>query len=86
MAEDGGVFSHLHPQGNGSMGAALAFTRREFGASAAQRLTEEICAPLGPGKVLAFPHVFPKPGSYRLWVQAKADGKVETAAFRVEVK
>lgn len=86
MAEDGSVFSHLHPQGNGSMGAAIAFTRRELGTSAAQKLAEEICAPLGPDRALGFPYVFPKPGNYRLWVQAKAGGKVETGAFRIEVK
>ncbi len=86
MAEDGTVFSHLHPQGNGSMGAAIAFTRRELGTSAAQKLAEDICAPLGPDRALGFPYVFPKPGNYRLWVQAKAGGKVETGNFRIEVK
>ena len=85
MAEDGSVFSHLHPQGNGSMGAAIAFTRRELGTSAAQKLAEEICAPLGPDRALGFPYVFPKPGNYRLWVQAKAGGKVGTGAFSISV-
>ncbi len=86
MAEDGSVFSHLHPQGNGSMGAAIAFTRREFGTSAAQKLAEEICAPLGADRALRFPYVFPKPGNYRLWVQAKAGAKVETGEFRLTVR
>ena len=86
MAEDGSVFSHLHPQGNGSMGAAIAFTRREFGTSAAQKLAEEICAPLGADRTLSFPYVFPKPGNYRLWVQAKVGGKVETGEFRLAVR
>lgn len=85
MAEDGSVFSHIHPQGNGSMGAAIAFTRREFGTSAAQKLAEEICAPLGADRTLSFPYVFPKPGNYRLWVQAKAGAKVGTGAFRLTV-
>ena len=35
--------------------------------------------------VVSFPYEFPKPGRYRLWVQVKSGGKVQTGVFDVEV-
>lgn len=35
---------------------------------------------------VAFPYAFPKTGSYRLWLQVKYSGKIQTAAFDVEVE
>jgi hypothetical protein len=37
-----------------------------------------------PG-ALSFPYEFPKAGRYRLWVQVKIAGKVQTAVFDAEV-
>ena len=34
---------------------------------------------------VTFPFVFPVPGSYRIFVQVKVDGSVETAVFDVDV-
>jgi hypothetical protein len=39
----------------------------------------------GTGGALAFPFAFPGPGEYRLFVQVKRAGSVETASFRVVV-
>ena len=38
-----------------------------------------------PTDVVSFPFVFPAPGAYRIFVQVKIDGAVETAVFDVEV-
>ena len=35
---------------------------------------------------VAFPYGFPKPGSYRVFVQVKLAGKVETGAFDIRVE
>ena len=35
---------------------------------------------------MTFPFVFPEPGPYRVFVQVKVGGAVETAAFDVEVQ
>jgi hypothetical protein len=38
-----------------------------------------------PTDVVSFPFVFPAPGAYRIFVQVKIDGTVETAVFDSEV-
>jgi hypothetical protein len=37
------------------------------------------------GSILSFPYAFPKPGQYRMWVQMRLNGRVETAVFDLAI-
>ena len=89
--EDGTVFTHLHPAGSVSIAAQQVFQIRA-GERPPRRITpemmEKLCQPQASGQPqqpLVFPYEFPKPGRYRLWVQAKVDGRVRTGVFETEV-
>jgi hypothetical protein len=95
MREDGAVYIHLHPMGTVSAAAQAAFRERTPGdtvwGTLGRRLTAAgaIQAALGHPPMLSgrasFPYAFPEPGAYRIWVQVKRHGIVETALFRVSV-
>ncbi len=48
-------------------------------------MTSQASPGMSHGETLSFPFVFPGPGQYRLFVQVKRRGVVETAAFDVQV-
>jgi hypothetical protein len=84
---DGTVFAHLHPVGTISMAAQEFFTAqaaRETGVAAPMDHSQHL-RHAGAGNAVSFPYLFPRPGSYRLWVQAKVDGRVITGVFDLEV-
>jgi hypothetical protein len=100
MREDGQVYVHLHPSGSTSMAARQAFELRDRGDttragrlrlddSAGADMVGHVMTPETddewPGEV-EFPYAFPQPGEYRVWVQLRLDGKVETARFDVMVR
>ncbi|HEU5219231.1 MAG TPA: hypothetical protein VFU23_11260, partial [Gemmatimonadales bacterium] len=95
MREDGKVYIHLHPMGTISAAAAVVLRERGPADTAwgalGRRLTESGAldshaghVPMLEGRAF-FPYAFPEPGAYRIWVQVKRRGKVETGAFRVMV-
>jgi hypothetical protein len=82
LSFDRSVFAHVHPEGSVAM-AALALAnpslqRPEAMASmshAPQRFSE-----------ISFPYGFPKPGDYRMFIQVKRAGQVQTGIFDVRVE
>jgi hypothetical protein len=92
--DDGGVFIHLHPMGTISPASQEAFNLQQQGDTATGAIGSRIAAsdsmmatmmrPTASGNV-SFPYAFPKPGHYRIWVQVRRGGKVETAAFDARV-
>ena len=89
---DGEVFVHLHPMGTVSMAAQEAFAKmgREKGVASLPAMAPMAAMPgMSPtgaaASVVSFPYEFPQPGRYRLWVQVKSGGKVQTGVFDVEV-
>jgi hypothetical protein len=89
MRRDGQVFVHLHPAGTVSMAAQERLLRRERGDTvlhgADQPVPDAHAAhvPVTYPGALSFPFAFPKPGTYRVWVQLRHGGQVRTAAFDV---
>ncbi len=86
--DDGKVFIHLHPMGTASMAAQEVFAKKELeeeGTPAPALAGMAGMAMGGAGGVVSFPYEFPQPGRYRLWVQVKVGGKVQTGVFDVEV-
>jgi hypothetical protein len=73
------VFAHIHPSGSVPM-PALALTQPD------NPHAGHMMAPEGalPAEV-SFPYGFPSPGAYRIFVQVKHGGTIETGVFDAEV-
>jgi hypothetical protein len=97
---DGKVFVHLHAGGSFAMASqqVLEAIQRgdtlpsvRSGASPRAVVRQERpamaghAAPRWRGDSLTFPFAFPSAGQYRLWVQIKRDGVVQTGAFDATV-
>jgi hypothetical protein len=72
IKEDGSVFAHVHPTGSVPMASV------GVASPAAMMAMHET----KPGAIVSFPYGVPTPGSYRIFVQMKRAGKVETGSFQ----
>ena len=89
VRSDGAVFAHVHPSGSVSMAALEMAQARLPGSS---QMSEAAGMPLMemPGGAvdpeISFPYGFPKPGLYRIFVQVKRSGRIETGVFDATVE
>lgn len=83
---DGSTFAHTHPEGSAAM-PAMQMAEEANGAGTAM---DGMAGMPGMGRPLSstveFPYGFPSPGRYRVFIQMKHGGTVETGVFDAEVK
>ncbi len=86
VSTDMSVFAHVHPAGSVSM-AALALARTvPVGASGELQAGIPMAMPMSMSNAplppeVSFPYGFPHPGDYRIFVQIKRAGVVETGDY-----
>jgi len=94
VRSDLSVFAHVHPAGSVSMAAMdLAQAGMGGGADSAQApmaagmsmpMAMPASGPLPPE--VRFPYGFPQAGDYRVFVQVKRGGRIETGVFDARVQ
>jgi hypothetical protein len=86
VRRDRKIFAHVHPSGSAPM-AALEISQRALPVAVAPPSPPEHAhdAP-AVSSTLTFPFGFPEPGDYRIFVQVKRRGRIDTAAFDAHVE
>ena len=98
VRSDFSVFAHVHPAGSVSM-AALDLAQMGVSPDSQASAADSMSGMAGMnmpgmnmsgasepiGSEISFPYGFPKPGLYRVFVQIKRSGKIETAIFDATV-
>jgi len=89
VRSDRSVFAHIHPDGSVAM-AALELAQKNRHAPGSADLNESLrmAMQMPTGAIspeVSFPYGFPKAGEYRMFVQVKRAGHVETGVFDTEV-
>jgi hypothetical protein len=82
---DRSVFAHVHPEGSVAM-AAVALANPSSGKPDAMAAMVQMSPNMKMPSEVSFPYGFPKPGDYRMFVQIKRAGHVETGIFDVKVE
>ncbi len=98
VRSDFSVFAHVHPDGSAPMAAVMLANASLPGASPnPSRDASTIQAHSMPGmdmpgmpvsansSEVSFPYGFPKPGLYRIFIQVRRAGRVETGVFDAQV-
>lgn len=91
---DGSLFVHLHPMGTVSPAAQEAFALRDRGDTTPTGRLLPMAAgmpsSMSPQSMplssdFSIPYEFPRPGTYRIWVQVRRASRVLTGVFIVDV-
>jgi hypothetical protein len=86
VRDDFQVFAHLHPSGSAPMAAVTMAEAQVSGGDAGGMAGMHAMHNAGLPAEVSFPWGFPQPGSYRIFVQIKRAGKVETGIFDARVE
>lgn len=79
VRSDLSVFAHIHPAGSVPM-ASLMIAEKDSGLVMDHGAIESL------GAEVSFPYGFPQPGDYRLFVQIRRHGQVETGVFNAHIE
>jgi hypothetical protein len=82
---DGTTFAHTHPEGSAAM-AAVMLADASTATVGGDAMAGMDMGAMNVGPVVEFPYGFPGAGRYRVFVQMKRAGVVETGVFDAEVK
>jgi hypothetical protein len=89
VRSDGSVFAHVHPAGSVPMASFELAQASLRGPSNAAALAPMNMPQMTADKIppeISIPYGFPKSGLYRLFVQIKRAGRIETAVFNATVR
>jgi hypothetical protein len=86
VGADMSVFAHIHPAGSASMAALELANGGGTAGSAAMGGSMTMMMPATLEPQVSFPYGFPKAGEYRIFVQIKRSGQVETGVFDAHVQ
>ena len=78
------VFAHVHPSGSMPMAALMLLEKQINSGASAMTAMHGMHETAQPAEV-TFPYGFPEPGDYRLFVQIKQNGQVQTGVFDAHV-
>jgi len=88
VKNDGTVFAHIHPSGTMAMAALMMAQQENQPSNSSGSAPSDAMAGMdmgaGSGQLpssVSFPYGFPTPGRYRIFVQMKHEGLVETGIF-----
>ena len=83
LKRDLSVFAHVHPAGSVPMAALMLLQKpaADDGSSTAMMAMHHEAVPAE----ITFPYGFPQPGQYRLFLQVKRAGQIDTAVFDAQV-
>ena len=79
------VFAHVHPSGSMPMAALMLLEKQHNNGTSAMTAMPGMHETARPAEV-TFPYGFPEPGDYRLFVQIKRNGQVQTGVFEAHVE
>ena len=84
VSRDRRVFAHVHPSGSAPM-AAMQIGERSLDGAARAVDQDHTRGGGGLPAVVSFPFGLPERGDYRIFVQIKRRGRIETGAFDARV-
>ena len=85
VKQDLTVFAHVHPAGSVPMAALMLLEKQTRTDAEAPEHKPEMHEAKMPTEV-TFPYGFPQPGDYRLFVQIRRTGQVQTGVFDAHVE
>lgn len=85
VRSDGSVFAHVHPSGSVAM-PALMLAESQIASNANPPAHDMGSMTMALPATVTFPYGFPKAGEYRIFVQVKRGGRIETGAFNAQVE